>query len=791
MDNSLKNTRFYLIVSGFSYEIAEPIGFDGAQFVLEQEDGRYGRDIFFSQNDFEFSPKVQVKGLTHKTDILFTQFKTKGFEADVKFAIDVSGVRYVLGQLDFPNADTDLYQYFKCKIIQDTHQAIVKRHLENKIDLYAPVTDYEVDPIEKEQIILEPIPITQQSNWNADEGRQILYGSTGPSFEIFWANFSVLTNFDIEDSFSPVPGAANTSIDNASDLLMIEAENMLTGLTINITNLDYRMFAIDGGGDGYTYGGMYYRIGEVFDDADINTIFQSPHLNEEPDEYLQSGDFVIENLTLQRGEKLWIYFFMGVYPQDLVQLYGQNYVGSCDIEITTISTSIASTVNGVRLIDAVRHIVKAISGKNTVSPLLESDEFIDQFLFTGNELRGVSEKFTISLDKILGWLPECNMDYEVLENGDIFFGTEREFYTDHLIKSFTADVLQGYKSYFNDRFQINRLKYKYNDYEQGKNELQKDSLQGVSTELEMNVPNKMVENVKEIDIDMIRDAFLLEKTRKDGIKVTENASTEDDEDIFILDTVYDGDGFPQNIKVVVRHTVYDDPLLGVLLVNDGSFNWLLLGIEQFDIVNLFFPNNGFYIVATISPNILRLQAMPGTVPDFSGSALTGIYFTPDNLFYKNRLGEGFTYQEGLTDYISNLRFAPKRNLLKYWSEYLRTSLEYNSNKTIKNSYYRNGGDVVAWYSPEMSYTQGRQDRDINTNLYVTQILTPEIVECDVLCDFADFMDIQSKVRGSIPNQRGYIEVERTDGTMVKLHPKKLMYDWNELKLSITGEVRKN
>src|SRR5690606_20594378 len=165
-----------------------------------------GRDIFFSDTDFEFSPDVEIKGLTHRFELLAAQYKSKGFEADVKLAIDVDGVRYVLGQLDFPNCDTDLYQYLKCKIIQDTHQAIIKRNMDKKVDLYEPATDFEVEPIVKEQILLDPISLSQKSNWESDQPRQILYGSTGAQFNIFWANFSVLTESEIEDSLSPVPG---------------------------------------------------------------------------------------------------------------------------------------------------------------------------------------------------------------------------------------------------------------------------------------------------------------------------------------------------------------------------------------------------------------------------------------------------------------------------------------------------------------------------------------------------------------------------------------------------------
>ena len=57
-------------------EIAEPIGFDGANWTLQQETGRYGRDVMFSPDSFTFSSFVEIEGLTHLFDDLKQVYQT-------------------------------------------------------------------------------------------------------------------------------------------------------------------------------------------------------------------------------------------------------------------------------------------------------------------------------------------------------------------------------------------------------------------------------------------------------------------------------------------------------------------------------------------------------------------------------------------------------------------------------------------------------------------------------------------------------------------------------------------
>jgi len=119
-------------------EIAEPIGFDGAMFNTETDKGRYGRDVTFAFGDseLEFSPNVYFRNLDHRFNQLISEYQTNGFESDVKFIMSTQQKEYVIGSLDFFYAETDLYNYFRCKVIQDTAQATIKRREDVKVDVF-------------------------------------------------------------------------------------------------------------------------------------------------------------------------------------------------------------------------------------------------------------------------------------------------------------------------------------------------------------------------------------------------------------------------------------------------------------------------------------------------------------------------------------------------------------------------------------------------------------------------------------------------------------------------------
>src|SRR5690554_727264 len=165
---SLENTRFFLeFTENNRIEIAEPTGFDGSHFTLLQDNGRMGRDVLFSGETLEFNPTVQINGLTHQFQTLIQRYDNKGFESDILFIIEINGTDYVIGQLDFANAETDRIKYFRCSVIQETKQAVLKRHLTTKVDLYSnkDIYDNTITPLTPKKVLLNSLPLKQTSSW--------------------------------------------------------------------------------------------------------------------------------------------------------------------------------------------------------------------------------------------------------------------------------------------------------------------------------------------------------------------------------------------------------------------------------------------------------------------------------------------------------------------------------------------------------------------------------------------------------------------------------------------------
>lgn len=780
---SLDNTKFFLQFAKAPIQIAEPTGFDAAQFILEQEDGRYGRDIFFSDTEFVFEPTVEINGLTHRFPQLVSSYQTIGFESNVKLIIQVEGTNYVIGQLDFPNAETDLLTYFKCTVIQDTNQAVIKRHSDTQVDIYSALDIYgnEIFPLVPKKILLRPLPLFQESIWDSTP-----YALEGESLPNTFNFVPIVTEYGIEDTLSPAYGRSTQTVspDVRDDFIFLDVKTTLTENTFYIEegNWDVDVFS----GQRFDF---IIRIGvdfvNFFNDQPGDIIIPVP-----PNATNFSTSVAVRDLI--SGEKVWGWFKnTGAIGEDGISMT------SARMRFTSTSTDIASVTNGVRLIDVMKQVVLSISGKEVDAPRFEEGgEFYDQFVFTGNDIRQIDKPFTISFEEILEYLPECNIDYEVLENGDIFFGHEDDFYTDNLITLFTADVLQGYKQTFNDKFKINKINYRYSDYEKGKNELQKDSLEGISTEFEMSVPNLMVENTKLIEVGFIRDAFLLEKTRKDNIAVTENSATEDDQEKFILDTI-EGEFF-QTEKLLLQHVFIEGsdgpfPVTNKLkLISDGTFNWTLLGFGEFEdfVISPGGTNEGVFVIWEVTPTILTLQPYNQAIEYESGFFITEINWMPF-VDFANRTDEGFSLITASNPY-ANLKYAPKRNLVKYWGRYLRTSMMFNTSDIIRNTKYVNGAEIEAVFEGEEFYTTGIQARDIDVSLLAFPTLTPDIAEAEIICPFEVFMNLVEVVRGGsdVPNRRGFIRIVNTLAEDISLHPKKITYNWQELLMTVVGEKRK-
>ena len=765
-----EEVRFDLSFNGGIWqEIAEPIGFDDAKFELKQEEGRYGRDVFFSDTDYEFSPLVEINGLTHRFQQIIQQYKLKGFETDIRLSITIDSIQYVIGQLDFrpDQMETDLINYIKCPIIQDTHQAIIKRHFDTNIDVHSDkdVHGNYLDPVETEKIFLEAMYLNNQSKWIMPERLPI--PSASPS--VFFSPATQIVESSLEHTLVPFSGWIQLSdVENPilKDFAIFQAKDPLVGVMLRIRAAWYF--------EGSAACVMRIKKGDTFETSEYIYL-------EDVDKSTNDFSLDLEIDTIDQSEHIYLYM-------NVQDLSGNPGFEVSKFEVTLEGTEVtpSTIVNGVKLGRLMQHTVKSISGKTIDAPRFfeEDGVFSNQFVFSGNDLRNNNKPFNISFKTLVEYFPECNIDYQIKPDGTVFFGIERDFYEDDEIHRFEQDVLEGYKEYPNRRFAINRFSYKYKDYEKGKNNPQRDSLLGVATDVEWSVPNRMVEGSKDIEIDFARDSFLIEKTRKDAFLIENGAASEDDDSKFILDTVKAG---PYNgeLRLYIQNIFKTLGSGRVLeLISDGNINWTLFGLVLNQNVLISFPeiHRGLWRVTHISTDVLHLS----TDEEIDGA--TGIYRTMISWYMWNVERENRTTQGLINTNIekpySNLMFSPKSNVVRFYDRYLASAFFYTNDKILRNQKYINGGDVIAYYG--IPNTDGEQDADIGVNTLGAAYLEPVMFEAQLICKFSDYMGIVNLLR---TDRKGYVTVIDTEGNEKRGHPTSMVYDYNQNILTLTAEKR--
>ena len=789
IENSVKH---YLLHKGVKTQISEPIGFDAAKFVIDQDKKRYGRDVEFSPSDLTFSADTNFRGLSHQFKELLESYKTEGFESDWQYILEIEGIEYILGQLDFATASTDKLTYFTTNIIQENTQAIIKSREDVEVNLFSD-TDLDgntITPLQTKKIYLQATPEKQESRWEMYDPYYAFRGNPGGGGDFFrdFNPFPIIKESEIQETLS---APIETDL-GRNEFAIIEATNELSNVTLKIRGLNFRM-EIDNfiNNFGYAYCQLFYCIGTEYLSANAVEIFGTGTMSQDTIHSfeLTDQDYTIENLFIPRDQKLFLLFAMRVDTQNN-PFTAQLWVDSGSVEADAVSTSISSVIETFTLGDAMQQVVKSISGLETDAPRFigESAEFYRQHITNGLLMRNITNKpFNLSLSKILDYLPELNGDYEV-NDGKVFFGLYEDFYRDEKIASFTTLPDDSFETSFNERYSVNKYNFKYAKYEKSNDEAK--SRESVHTQMQMLLPNKMVDNTKDVNVGFIRDSFLIESTRKEAIKVKEDVATEQDQDIFIIDILKKDTPIIENQQLTVYHKKEVDTLF---LLNDDSVNWEFFGFQVGDTITLTYKNSGLWSVNEITPDRLKLVPLFFWTEDFEGYASTGFAYSVTQTLLTNRTNEGFSIIEGTTTPagFSNLRFTPKRNTWYYWGRYLSACCQYRKSASdrIKVTEFIHNGDLTTKYQDDglLTFTE---DSDINTSiltlgLYEKALVTPELERTTVICDFSVFWALRQKIR----TIRGYIEVIDSNGNSIDLFPKNVGYQWQNNLMEIEGEVK--
>jgi len=788
----MENFTFYLNFKNDAtglVEITEPVKFDGASFTVEQDKGRYGRDISYGNEEvsLEFYEGTFDNGLTMGLTQLLDYHKTYGFESEVEFILKQNGTTFTVGILDFQMAKTDLITFFECKVIQENNRAIINRRKEINTDVFSD-KDLDLNPITPlatENILLKAKPVYQLSQWTSND----LSGFAGripPSL-----NTAVqVVKSSVENTLTPpYKGFGGDFLDRCNNFRYVYALNDLSSVNVKIdVDIDFHYETELGTGSSSAGFKLYFAIFDypaVLSPYPFNVkVYEKKITGTAIEDFNLTTIFNVEIDNIPRGKSLSIFFDLDWGTEHLDRtFFNFKKIG---LTITGTSTAIDSVIKGVRYIDLFKQNIKSISGLTVTAPRFDvNGEFYEQFAFNGKLIRQFKDSpFYVNFKDLTEGLQEVNADFQI-NSETVFLGKYDDFYNNTDLGGYLQAPDNDFSASFNERYAINTFDYAYKTFEQNKDE--SNTVDGIHTTAQFLLPNKLVENKKKIEVNHIRDPFSIESARRQGINTKETTSLDNDDKLFLID-VYplpagSKGGFGAKLLMRVNSGVLE--ILNNSLNGEGTpFNWTLLGFSiNSNFTILAGSNIGNYTVSEMTETNLKIAPI-GFTPTFEGDAFIKVEYDLDNVNYVNRTNQGFTEIDNLSsgDNFSNLRYSIKRNM-KHWNSYLKTASKYKPNGIIQNTFFKNNGLLSTKYGAETVPTI--EGANINVTDLSDAILSPMFYKTKVVANFEDVKNLLS----GLENQKGFIRVVDTNEAVIKLHPTKLDYEWATNLLTIEGERR--
>lgn len=767
-------------------EISEPVGFDSSSFVLKQEEKRYGRDVSFSEGSQELT---FYRLGNHTFDLLIYYYNTFGWESKVNLIIDLDGIENVVGTLDFANASTDEIEFFKCNVIQDSKEILLKRRSDVKVDIFSDkdVDGNDIEPVKTFSVLLPPKPIVQISKW---ELSKIFTGSTsrsqlgGGADNRYFMPVQKLVEFGIDKSFVPFRIKSKDVIDAE----YIRAENNIKDLVITIENFDFKITGdSDGGGNGNIDFRLIIATGDVAKPSELHENVMFAGSISDSGSFSKKETFTHTIPFLARNNSVFIYLFVRTRKTSLLGTVESFItINSWNIIARGTTVSFNTLLKGVRLIDLVKQNVKSVSGLNVVFPFADvNGEMYNQFVFNGTGLRNRNDKpFFSTFDDIVDWMSEINGDYEVTDSQNVFIGLYADFYKNKEIARYDRVQFEGYERKNNERYQINTINWKYSKYQSLKENESENTSDVINGEAQFLVRSQLVENKKDIKVPYVRDAFYIEEQKRKAIEVSDNTSTQDDDTVFIIDSVELNQSLSFEESALLRHSFNVDENV-LILTNEGDFDFILLGIATGDTFEIKGSdlNAGTYIVADVVERSIKLQNNGTLAENKDGDRITIFKYTlpVGRVSHKSRGLEGIDAFEGVLvrEDFANIFYSLKRNILRFWSTYFATANIFTK-KEIGNTFYKNNPNVKI----EINDLQTVEGDNIEIN-DVTPLLSPFVITATIIGDFNDYVQIKNKIK----TDRGYIRTFDNVGNPIKLYPKRIEKLNEKDEIKIIGEEK--
>ena len=805
MNNPIDTQQFkhYLIFHSFGnttpYQICEPIGFDASSFTKKQESKRWARSVEYGAlSKLTFidaygstidTPQVinefgdVSNRLEYGLQWLLSGYRQFGFEFEVEYLLEKSGVQFSLGVLDFTDKEvTDGYTYVTCKLIQKGKVANLKRRLDDKFNVFSDnnVNQETITPAPSLDFLLKAVPIEGNSEWSLPNATNITFFPIDSVLgERYLFNFlNQVDKFEVNNTLSFIQDSGFVLNDSqaeavAKDFIYLRAQNTISDGVLTFENINISFTPTNVGNFNVK---AYYSITEngEFDYSNKVLIY-----SENNPTSLSINQTI--NTAFERGNSIHFWFELTILSStDPAPNVVANW-SSGVIKFKATSTAIDTVVKGVRWIDVIKQASKFTDALPIDAPLFDvGGEHYNNVCFNRRMISQNITNFTLETKKAFESVFELNCDYEPTEEG-IFIGHQKDYYTNTEIGSLTVIPSEDFFIEENDRCQINKFNYGFKSFEQDRQAT--DTSQGIHTDSQFTLLNKNVENNKEVKNEFIRDPLLIQSIV--NLEVAKPlTATEDDDKVMILDIVpLAPSSFAEWSARLLMRIV--DGKLEILNRdsegenNDTIINWLVLGFgvgATFQITSG--QNIGNYTVTTITQSVLTLTPVAFT-PTFEGDALITVKYFYTSVLWTNRTNEGFAQIENLnTSRFGNLRYTIKRNLLRF-GEYLASCLLY-SRKDIPNAYFKSNGDCATRLTTETELVV--EDGTIEYDSLPNPLTTAKILKLTCVAEFNEVLSILEAYKLS----RGFIRAYDSYGRVIKGYIQQLDHTWatNELKLTL-------
>ena len=799
--------RFISLGKTELYQIAEPIGFDTANFVKKQEAKRYARSIEYASIDkltfvdavgqsIETPQIINPQGdssnyLDYGLQWLLSIYNDFGFESKCEYVLEKNGVQFSNGMLDFTEKDiTDGYTYISCKLIQKNKVADLKRRIDDKFNAFSTKNAKQetITPISTQNLLLKGLIIPKASSWNSPSEfilTTYTLSNLGTSDRTHRWNHcknivkdgvnNTLTFLNDFNSYNDILNA------NANDFKYIKAEKELFDVKIKISDFVWNYYvgaAGVGNPSGYATNRFVIAWGQNTSTplGYIDVISQQTFKNNSVTKTIND----IYNIPyVPAGAFIFIYFESYVRQSDSLggEIYCDNNITQYNIEISVNEKSIDQVIKACRWIDLIKQSSLYSCGIPVNAPLFESDGIhYNNMVFNRRMISQNTVSFYCTPKNAFESIEEVNCDYEPNET-EIFIGHQGDFYTNQEVAVFQVIPSEDFTIEENDRCAINKFSFEYKTFEQDRSSENTDL--AIHTSTEWLIQNDNVENKKEISIEFVRDPLSIQKV-VDLELLQPTTSTQEDDKAYISNVIQLAPSSFNEFGRVLLCRIIDGNLEILNRTSDGSsdvfINWLSLGFGVNATITITEGSNlGTYKVVALTRSILTLEPITAT-PTSQGDLFIRIKYFYTDVFWTTRTNEGFSIGD-----FPNQAYSIKRNM-KYFSEYFSSCLLYQK-KDIINSYFKSNGTYQSQLNSET--TPLIENATVTYNSLSLPYITPKIYKLNCYAEFQDILNYLETYK----TQKGFIRTFDSNGRVIKGYVRDLDHLWSGNKLSLTIEEK--